>query len=165
MHEIKNDAINLAFKEIIVGVSNKSLKYTGNQLIIKDVIERFVNGILNYDKKYAPFTIISLEKDNTYSGIVKFNLTDKQGAVTIGGTIDRIDAKNGIARIVDYKTGSASNSFSSISQLFNRDISDRRKAVFQTLLYCSLFEQTNNAQYKFFPALLSVRKLNNQNYR
>ena len=49
----------------------------------------------------APFEVIGLEEDG-YEQLVK---VEGKGTVRISGTIDRIDEKDGVLRITDYKTG------------------------------------------------------------
>ena len=56
-----------------------------------------------------------------------------------GGNIDRVDLKNGITRIVDYKTGITSDSVDNISDLFRDDREKDPDAWLQTLLYCEAF--------------------------
>ena len=47
----------------------------------------------------APFEVIGLEEDG-YEQLVK---VEGKGTVRISGTIDRIDEKDGVLRITDYK--------------------------------------------------------------
>ncbi len=59
----------------------------------------------------------------------------------MGGKIDRVDSKDGLLRIIDYKTGKDKLDFESVASLFARD-GKRNKAAFQTLIYALLY-QTN----------------------
>lgn len=59
----------------------------------------------------------------------------------LGSQIDRIDRKDNLIRIVDYKTGKDELRFQSVASLFDRN-KKRSKAAFQTLLYGLLY-QTN----------------------
>jgi len=83
--------------------------------------------MLDADRVYAPFTIIGLETP------ARFEVAP---GISAGGDIDRVDRKDGVTRIVDYKTGTISDSLASVSDLF---IDDRKKDTdgwLQTLLYC-----------------------------
>ena len=53
--------------------------------------------------------------------------------------IDRIDSKDGIVRVIDYKTGRDDKRIEDIPSLFDRDHEKRNKAAMQTLFYGLLF--------------------------
>ena len=74
--------------------------YKGTTLIARDVLLRYLQELIRFDARHAPFTIIETEKDR----IVEFNIQDVK--LKVGGRVDRIDEMNGRLRIVDYKTGS-----------------------------------------------------------
>lgn len=78
------------------------------------------------------------------NGTMSFNVSDsvaeQYGTDTLNvnftGSIDRLDElEDGRARIVDYKTGSDTNIFSSVNDLFSYKRKDRNEAVFQLLVY------------------------------
>ena len=50
-----------------------------------------------------------------------------------------MDEKDGIVRIVDYKSGLGTNLFSSIEDLFDSSLKDRPKAVMQVFLYAWMY--------------------------
>jgi hypothetical protein len=124
--------INITIKELFSRESSTTI--AGNELIINEVLIVYIRRILEADKGYAPFKIFGLETP------VRFPVTIGEGKNAIrlsaGGDIDRIDIKDGVTRIVDYKTGTIADSVSSIGDLF---IDDRKKEPdgwLQTLLYC-----------------------------
>jgi hypothetical protein len=124
--------INITIKELFSRESSTTI--AGNELIINEVLIVYIRRVLEADKGYAPFKIFGLETP------VRFPVTIGEGKNAIrlsaGGDIDRIDIKDGVTRIVDYKTGTIADSVSSIGDLF---IDDRKKEPdgwLQTLLYC-----------------------------
>ncbi|MEC7755650.1 PD-(D/E)XK nuclease family protein [Roseivirga thermotolerans] len=74
---------------------------TGRDLVTKEVMEQLIQKVLDLDMADAPFEVIGLEEDG-YEQLVK---VEGKGTVRISGTIDRIDEKDGVLRITDYKTG------------------------------------------------------------
>jgi len=73
--------------------------YKGTTLIAHDVLLRYLQELIRYDARHAPFRIIGAEKERA----IEFTV---QGArLKVGGRIDRIDEMDGKLRIVDYKTG------------------------------------------------------------
>ncbi len=60
--------------------------------------------------------------------------------------IDRIDDRNGTLEIIDYKTSNPKLGIYSIDELFDSSKKDRRKEVFQLMLYVSLLHDPGNSQ-------------------
>ncbi len=154
---IYESAINDAFIEEYSKENKQAgnVDITGRNLIIKEVIKEYLIQILEIDRLYAPFRIISLEKHHT--AFLRIFINNKPENVRIGGIIDRIDEKEGKLRIVDYKTGQADNSFKSIDALFDDKGSERNKDVFQTLMYSLIFS-CNKPDSDIIPALYYIRK-------
>jgi hypothetical protein len=96
-----------------------------------------VGKILETDKRYCPFEIISLEKD--YRTEISYDSGMGELSVTMGGKIDRIDRLENAYRVLDYKTGSGKMFFSSVDELFEPGKKNRNRAAFQTFLYARLF--------------------------
>lgn len=86
-------------KEEKIIQENQSLQ--GKDILTQRIMQRLVMKILKYDQKQAPLTITGLERnDLTYEiGI------GNGRSVRLSGVVDRIDKKEEITRIVDYKTG------------------------------------------------------------
>lgn len=73
----------------------------GKDVLTQRIMQRLVLKILQYDQEQAPLTITGLERqDLTY----QISLPEGK-TVKLSGVVDRIDEKEGITRIVDYKTG------------------------------------------------------------
>ncbi len=129
------------FSEILSN-NNPKFQIDGNRLIIKEIINKYIQNILKYDRQNSPFEIVSLEEKKGNYGIV--DIGNKK--ISIYGIIDRIDKFSDTYRIIDYKTGSVNKEFTDIESLFNKDLEERNKAVFQIFLYGFLLNQ--NPQFK-----------------
>jgi len=114
---------------------------SGNEIIAADILIYYLTSILKKDLEYAPFTIIDLEE--FYSFGITFGDGEDKRKVVAGGKIDRIDLKDGIVRLVDYKTGTAAESVNSSEALFEDDRRRDLDAWLQTLLYCEAFLEKN----------------------
>jgi hypothetical protein len=114
---------------------DKPVHYAGQRLVVREIVKRFAMQIMKMDEAYAPFTMEALEQEGlTYP--VKINRAPYE--VILGGKIDRVDSKNDVLRIIDYKTGKDELDFDSIDSLFARQ-GKRNKAAFQTLLYALMY--------------------------
>lgn len=138
----------------------RPVEYAGQRLVVREIVKRFAEQILQVDEAYAPFTIEALEQ-----GGLTFTLDIDRPphAVVLGGKIDRVDRKGDLLRIIDYKTGKDELDFESIESLFRRH-AKRNKAAFQTLLYALMYVQTvpqkvdghaQSAQQRIVPGLIN----------
>jgi CRISPR/Cas system-associated exonuclease Cas4 (RecB family) len=135
---------------------NASFPYTaGNELIVKDVLLKYIERIIRTDKNYVPFTILGVEKS------FRFRVNQGRGIegtdVIAGGRIDRIDLKDGITRIVDYKTGSVADHIGSIGDLFIDDRERELDGWLQALFYCEGYLQSNPG-IKIVPSIYKIKK-------
>ncbi len=113
----------------------KKIDYEGQSVVVRKMVKQFASKILEQDKRLAPFTIEAIEQEGL---LHTMKINHAPGFAVIGGKIDRVDKKENMVRIVDYKTGGDSLEFASIEALFERK-PKRNKAAFQTLLYAFLF--------------------------
>lgn len=126
-------------------------QYNGEQLVRRNIVSGFLKTLLKLDQARAPFEILGLELP------VEGELEGPQDiAVRIGGTIDRLDKKDGVVRILDYKTGGNAKNPIDIASLFS-DEEDRATNVFQTLLYTSIL-QRKQPEIDLYPELLYIHK-------
>jgi len=133
-----------AFNYVMNKKDEGPFEYSGMQKVILAIVEAYANIILNRDEEDAPFTVISLEEK--ISTELEFQLNGKPQQVKLFGFIDRIDVKNGITRIVDYKTGSDKLTFSDIEKVFDTDGKHINKALIQTLIYTYAYERQSGRQ-------------------
>lgn len=130
------------------------IELEGNYLLIARVIKTFAEKILKIDTIRTPFRYIQAEKNT----LIRFPIQNGTMYVNLKGYIDRVDEKEGITRILDYKTGSDKLDFNSLEDVFAQNKKDRPKAVMQTFLYCLLYiyDTGSNA---VVPEVLKVRDL------
>ena len=102
---------------------------------------KYVIRILEFDYDYAPFKYIDSEM--RFNQFYQFA---ENRSVNLKGSIDRVDFKDDVYRIVDYKTGSGKLEFKEMTQLFDTMISDRPKAIMQTFMYSMLFGRVINCK-------------------
>ncbi len=148
------EMVEKAFRKVFM--KNSAGTVRGKNLVITSIIEKMTWQIIKADIHYAPFEIISLEKN--YKGSVACMINDLSREVPLGGSIDRVDRSAGVYRILDYKSGADSVEISDMESLFDYDSKDRNSAAFQTLLYCELFMQ-NTGKTSLRPSLYPVRKI------
>ncbi len=130
------------------------LELEGKYLLTARVIKKFVGKILEVDVERAPFRYIQSEARI----LVQFPISRDTLQVNLKGLIDRVDEKEGLIRILDYKTGSDKLIFNSLEQVFERNLKDRPKVVLQTLLYCLLYEMETGKD-NLVPEVLKIREL------
>ncbi len=151
-----------AFKTIYK--KNENYKITGSQIIVKNVIINYVNLVLKKDERYTPFEITSVEDKDLFITEIEIAVNNKIKKVSLSGIIDRIDKKEGIYRVIDYKTGKPQNSFNSIDELFDTELKSRAKHVLQTLIYALIFRNSQiPINVKLKPSIFYVRTMKNLN--
>lgn len=116
---------------------NAPLSLNTRQKLSMHVLSEYLTRLVKKDFNYAPFDLIAPEYP--ISGIFPLSGTS-QPSVRLGGIVDRIDLKNGVLRIVDYKTGGTTKKISDLDSLF--ESSYRRHAYgFQILFYAWLIHR------------------------
>lgn len=131
----------------------------GRDLVTKQVMEQMVHKVLDLDKQLAPFKMVGLEKSD-----YRYQVTLPSGQVAeLGGTIDRIDEKEGVTQIIDYKTGKVTLSSTSSLRLSADEYTDayfqkpELKSGFQGYLYALLTKGHLSDQTRI--GILSMRHL------
>lgn len=139
-------------------------EYNGLQLINAAVILRYLKQLLRGDIRYAPFEFVASERFVSQPA----DIPTPKGMIhsRIGGIIDRIDRKENILRIVDYKTGGMPDTPANVAALF---VPDRKRSayVFQTFLYadivCGQLAQ-RQLDYQVAPSLLFIHRCAAEDY-
>ncbi|BDD05869.1 PD-(D/E)XK nuclease family protein [Aureibacter tunicatorum] len=141
-----DSALENGFRKFFDIDNNESFVFEGRNTIIKSIIKKMTNKILDIDASYAPFEIVGMEYgvENGNSKQIEINVNETKQNIRIGGTIDRIDLKDGVLRVIDYKSGKDEKKIHSLESLFDPDFSMRNKAGFQTLLYADIFNFNNS---------------------
>ncbi|HNW49631.1 MAG TPA: PD-(D/E)XK nuclease family protein [Prolixibacteraceae bacterium] len=131
-----------------------SFDMNGKNLLIFDIIEKYILKILHYDLTIAPFKILALEKE--FCSDFELLVNGQTRKVKVGGTIDRLDQTENCIRVVDYKTGKSESSVRSIESLFMP--SDKRnKAAFQTMIYAHCVAEKLGDETPVVPAVYGAR--------
>ncbi|MBO5382615.1 MAG: PD-(D/E)XK nuclease family protein [Bacteroides sp.] len=162
---LKDDArilgfVDTAFKEILFQIKKQEkAEYNGQQLINSQVISYYLKQLLKNDLKYAPFTLEGME--TRVSEVMHINSGVGEIAIRLGGTIDRMDKKEGTLRILDYKTGGKPKKVKEMDELFTPD-KDRAGYIFQTFLYAAIMSKKQDD--KVAPALLYIHHAAEENY-
>lgn len=134
---------------------NADTKLSGQLAIVRDVMQKYLERILELDEMDAPFRILSMEKK--YQAFVA--LEDGRN-VALKGFIDRVDLKGETVRLIDYKSGKDEKNFASIESLFDLDLEKRNKAAFQTMFYGLLYQSMHPGNaLPLKPALFNFRQI------
>ncbi len=137
----------------------KPLRLSGKNILINEILQKYIKQFLKVDQKFAPFKIQSLEKN--YKADVDFEVNGEQKRVTFKGIIDRLDINGEGIRVIDYKTGTPEQRMSGVPQLF--EAKGNHKAL-QALLYCKMYSETANPQQEVIPGLYFIRDLFSQGF-
>lgn len=134
------------------------LEFNGMLEVIKQVMLQYVEGFLAIDEKYVPFTVEEVEVNMMQPFGIEAE--GRPLKLVINGKIDRVDEKNGLYRMVDFKTGNDKTGFSGVELLFERDGRKQNKAALQTLIYSWMFQKQFPQHKNFEPALIPLREFN-----
>jgi ATP-dependent helicase/DNAse subunit B len=152
--------VDYAFKELFFHISpQEKSEYNGTQLINANVIATYVRQLLNNDLRYAPFEMVDMEH-RVFEDLT-LHTTAGEIEVRIGGIIDRIDRKDGVLRIVDYKTGGVPKTPANVEELFHSS-AKRPGYVFQTFLYAAIMCRKQTLAVA--PSLLYIHRAASDSY-
>ncbi len=130
----------------------------GRNLLFKNIIKKLCGKVLDNDMNEVPFklfdTEIPLEKD------IDFTSGSNQFKIKLYGRIDLIDEKDGIKRILDYKTGNYKEEGRSLKeQLINACFNDPKyKETLQAAFYGYLYLSKNPGE-KIELGIYPIKKL------
>jgi CRISPR/Cas system-associated exonuclease Cas4 (RecB family) len=130
----------------------------GKNVMVFEVIRRYLLQFLKLEKARTPFTIVELERK------VEYTYNSNGLHLNIGGYIDRLESKDGILRVMDYKTGTGDATIGAIEDLFNTDKHKNIKATFQTLLYSLILDETAEQPTTIQPGVIWVRDVFKSGY-
>lgn len=165
------DLVKLAFKKDYFKMKNLAddmPTMSGPQLLQYDRARQMAKKMVGLDKEYAPFKVIANELKVTKEIEVKMNEDDPNEQpikFLIGGSIDRVDEKEGVVRIFDYKTGRDKTGevapYHEISELFipDADINNKKERygyAMQVLVYSYIYESIFSPKNRIKPALAYV---------
>jgi hypothetical protein len=157
-------AIEKAFKVHFNIKDKRKFELKGRNVMIAEVIKIYVLKILDLDEQYAPFQIVGMEKDDNYMRTLEVQTNGSTEDVRFGADIDRVDRKDGLVRVIDYKSGKDKREIESIEKLFDRRPGSayrpgRNKAGFQTMFYAWLYASKFGHDEAIAPGLIGIREL------
>lgn len=156
--------VEQAFKKEFFKVpeDSKNIIYDGLGLLNKEVIKRYVKQLLRHDAAYAPFQFVGAEiKVGKLLTITPDDHT-LPFSIKLGGSIDRMDFKEGKYRIIDYKTSSHIQEMKSVEQLFDTTDNERPYHIFQTFIYATIVADEKEVPIQ--PALFYIQKAASKDY-
>ena len=156
-------ALELATRKHFKLNKKNELKLEGNNIILSEIMKKYISDTLSFDEKYAPFQIIDLEGNKNSGYIKKIDISNKL-SVRISGVIDRVDKKDDNYRIIDYKTGGDTKKIKTIEMLFSDKKNLRNDAVFQLFYYSLLLKEKLKNDLPITPGLLNIREMSNRNF-
>lgn len=151
-----NEVIDQAFLTHYLVEEGTIFNYEGKLIIARNIVNKYVKKIIDFDMGYAPFEVLGLEEREDYG----LDLPIKSGQyVGLKGIIDRIDQKDGIVRVIDYKTGQDNKVLTSIESLFDRDDEKRNKAAMQTFFYALLYANKHPESTTVVPGIFNSKEM------
>jgi hypothetical protein len=146
-----DEAIKKAFLREFFKDDDENIQIYGRNIIIRDVLKKYIKQIIEIDQKITPFSVIELEK--SFQCLLTINNT----AVQLGGKIDRLDRVGNHLRIIDYKTGNPDKSIKTIESVFEQEKYGRNSEAFQILFYTYLFDQQKSNIEDICPGIYKLR--------
>ena len=137
------------------------LPYNGIHLVNRQALKSLLRQLLQMDAAYAPFRY-----DGSEQRVFEQFTIDSHGqpfTICMGGFMDRFDTKQGVTRIVDYKTGGSETGVDNVEALFDRVSAKRKSKVFQAFYYAWLMSR-KQPDTAFSPALLYTSKTASKDY-
>lgn len=128
-----NAIVEPSLNEAILSEYKKQVN-NGSDYLLKSVLKELLQRIVKNDHAESPLDIEGHELE--YAGILP---VENAGYIRVYGKIDRIDNKDGVLRVIDYKTGGdeVSDKYS-LQQLFS---DPKKKVMLQLLFYSWLIKQ------------------------
>ncbi|MEX2593355.1 MAG: PD-(D/E)XK nuclease family protein [Anditalea sp.] len=159
-------SVELAIKKHFSVSEKEAFQLSGQLIIARDVLQRYIHRLLEVDESYAPFEIISLEGSKDYFANIPITLSKEEKLIGLKGIIDRVDRIGGTIRLIDYKSGADKKDFTDIPSLFDRDNKSRNKAAMQTMMYGLLYQETSGGKVSnpLKPAVFNLKDIFNEEF-
>lgn len=134
-------------------------KMSGYDVVLFDMLFKNVMNFLNFELQNQPFSIVGLEHEIYIEKIINNDFF-----ILVGGQVDRIDIKDEVYRLIDYKTGKTNFNVSSIEDLFSSSLKKRNSAVFQILLYSFVLSKLKTNEIHVEPVIYNLRDIAKNEY-
>jgi len=155
-----NQLIENSIKEAFKIQYNNDI--TGRNILVFEIIKKYISQIIDIDTKIAPFTVFALEMP--FDKVIHVKINDEIFSVNIGGKIDRIDIIKDSLRVIDYKTGKVKNTAKDFEDLFSYENEKRSNAVLQTFFYSFILHDDLKNKYKVVPSVYWIRDSYNTDF-
>ncbi|MEM6735634.1 MAG: PD-(D/E)XK nuclease family protein [Bacteroidota bacterium] len=161
-------ALEKAFKEEFGMSDKKRFEFKDRNVVMAEIIKKYVKQVLLMDKQYSPFQILSLEDEDKYERYISINANGNNINVKLGADIDRVDMKEGMVRVLDYKTGRDETEIGNIENLFKSKVQQQykagRKAGYQTFFYAWLYASKYGLENAIIPGLINIKEFFQPNF-
>ncbi|PZX52787.1 PD-(D/E)XK nuclease superfamily protein [Algoriphagus ratkowskyi] len=156
-------AVDSAIVDFYQAESIEKLTLSGQLQIARAIMIKYIKAILKYDQANGDFKVLNLERK--YLAGIPVNTQEGLQNIALGGFIDRVDEKDGVIRLIDYKTGKDNKKVTTIESFFDRDDKKRNKAAMQTMLYAKLFQAENPSMSKALkPGIFNIKEIYDPNF-
>lgn len=156
---IEKDALLYKFIDDSFGkhfFKSEKFTYDGEQYMNREVIHRFLLRLIKCDATHTPFTYIGSEQEINFPITLQLPNSEENIELHIGGRIDRIDEKDGVWSIIDYKTGGKIDKIGNLNEVFENK-KNGSGYILQTMLY-SIAAIENQMCRKASPTLIYIHK-------
>lgn len=133
----------------------------GKNLIIFEIAKRYISNFLNLEiadlKSGSNIEIIAIEMKNR----IQLDCPQLDFPVFLKGTVDRVDKRNGVIRIIDYKSGKVEKN--KVEVVNWEDITtdyDKYSKSFQVLSYALMMDISNRFKEPVEAGIISFKNLN-----
>ena len=132
---------------------------TGKNQIVFEVIkhntDQFIRGEIKELQKGHKIKIIALEQK-----ISKTCFFDELNhSIRFSGIVDRIDKRDEVVRIIDYKTGEVKAHDLAMMNMENSTSDEKYSKALQVLLYGMMWQSQSNYQHSFEAGVVSFKNL------
>ncbi len=129
----------------------------GRNLLIKSIISRQLQSVLKRDQGEAPFKLLMVEKGH-YETHFPVEVQGESYYSRLKGVIDRLDEKDGVKRVLDYKTGYIHyNKSQNIADFF---VNTKNKSALQLLWYGYVYHR-NSSNNRLKLGIYPLKQINN----
>ncbi|WP_048330836.1 PD-(D/E)XK nuclease family protein, partial [Bizionia psychrotolerans] len=132
----------------------------GKNLIVFEIAKRYISNFLNLEiadlKEGNSLEIVAIELENT----AEIHIPELDFPVRITGKVDRVDKRNGITRIIDYKSGKVDSSKVQITNWDDLTTDyDKYSKSFQVLTYAYLMHAEKSFEEPVEAGIISFKNL------
>lgn len=133
----------------------------GENLLMFEIIRKYIIKIIEYDKKIAPVKLLGIEESH-YTDL-KISKDGVEYKVSVGGKIDRIDEVDSVIRVIDYKTGKSDSEIKKFDILFAEK--DGNSACFQTMIYSYSYMKSTDCQKVIQPCVYGATSIFTKDFK